>query len=117
MRDKPRRKRYLDDLLAVDMINSPDIAARLGELLIDNHFGSKHPEAQRPLTVVDQDDQWVVRGSRNKALGAEGLGPAKIIIRKKDGQILDMHIPYNMIPHPDVKEIVEKARKANQPPE
>ncbi|HLI13223.1 MAG TPA: NTF2 fold immunity protein [Alphaproteobacteria bacterium] len=109
--DKPRARNYIDRLLDTKMIDNADIASRLAELLITNHYGLAQMEAQRPYSVIDQEDQWVVTGSRNKDREDEGLGPAKIIIRKKDGKILDMHIPYVLHPHPDVRPILAHAQK------
>jgi hypothetical protein len=110
--DRPIIPDYLDKLIDTHMINNPDIARTLGELLISNHYSESHMELQKPFQVEDQGDQWVVRGNRNKDHAVDGLGPAKIVIRKKDGQILEMHIPYIMHPHPDVKPLLDRARKA-----
>ena len=114
VRNKPMERGYVYHTLNPHMVDNAELAQRISELPIANHYGAEHVQAQKPFSVDDQDDQWVVRGARNKDHRDEGFGPAKIIIRKKDGAILDMHIPCIMHPHPDVKPILDKLREAKQ---
>lgn len=112
-RRKPEAHNYLDEVLDTKIVNNACLAQTLGELLIANHYGSAHMEAQQPFSVTEGPGRWIVTGSRNQSGENEGLGAARIVIQKRDGKILEMHIPYILHPHPEVKPILKKVRKTN----
>ncbi|HEV2551476.1 MAG TPA: NTF2 fold immunity protein [Stellaceae bacterium] len=75
------------------VVGTAGIALRLGELYLEATQNTEELALQRPLTVEDQGDTWLVRGSRNRDLSQEGTGPFHMTVKKRDGQVLDIGIP------------------------
>jgi len=93
---------WLLKILKGGIVTNPEMALKIAELVIANVYSADDLEQQRPLTVSDQSDRWLVEGSYNKDRKIEGWGAAKVVIKKSDGQILEVYIPMVMLPHPDV---------------
>lgn len=84
----------LHELLKGGLVNNPEIATRIAELVIANAYGQEQLDKQRPLTATEQDDRWLIEGSYNRERAQEGPGAARISISKRDAQILELTIPY-----------------------
>lgn len=100
------------------IVATPEIARRLGELFLEATQTVAELERQRPLTVEDQGDTWLVRGSRNLAL-EEGPGPFHMTVKKRDGQVLDIGIPNVMKLTPEEEEALKATLRSTGylPPE
>ena len=66
------------------LINSSKMATELAEVYIRNIYGEKASKSQKPYIVTDSISEWTVEGKPPSALG----GNFKIILSKKDGQVL-----------------------------
>ena len=100
------------------IVATPEIARRLGELFLEATQTVEELERQRPLTVQDQGDTWLVRGSRNLTL-EEGPGPFHMTVKKRDGQVLDIGIPDVMKLTPEEEEALKATLRSTGylPPE
>ena len=98
---------WLLKVLKGGIVNKPEMALNIAELVITNVYSVADLEQQTPLTVSDESDRWVIEGSYNKDRKIEGWGAAKVVIKKSDGQILEVYIPMVMFPHPDVKKYLK----------
>ena len=74
------------------MIPNADVACRIGELLLEAHYGKSELDLQRPLTATDKGDYWQVDGSRSRDSADQGHGPFRLSIRKYDGRIIDINL-------------------------
>jgi hypothetical protein len=90
------------------VVNNADLALKIAELLVANAYGPEQLERQRPLSVEEQDDAWVVTGNYNKDRKIEGWGPARVAIKKRDAQITDLEVPYILPVPPEAGEIIER---------
>lgn len=85
------------------------LAAKIGELLCEAHFGKVELERQKPFTAVDKGTYWQVDGSRNRDRKRDGPGAFFLSIEKYDGRITDFGHWWNHHLHPSVARLV-KAR-------
>ena len=104
----------LHDIARGGIVNKPGLALRISELLIADIYGEEELEMQRPLEVEEKDDRWLITGSHNKDREVEGLGPAEVIMSKKDGRILSISMPRILKVPPEVKEIIKKGRSVGK---
>jgi len=74
---------YLRYAVSGGVVAKSELALKIAELLVEYDLGSETLTEQRPLTVDDAGDHWVILGS---------VTP-KVIVRisKRDGRILDFH--------------------------
>lgn len=56
------------------VIYDSELAKRLGELLLEAHYGKSELDRQRPLIVEDKGDCWRLEGSWNRDRKIEGNG-------------------------------------------
>ncbi len=82
----------------VGVVHTPELAVKLAEALIAGHFGDEQLACQRPMTVADQGDHWMVRGSYNRDHKVGGKAETVVKIRKSDGRVADLHM--NGVVHP-----------------
>jgi hypothetical protein len=92
------------------VVNNAQLALRIAELLCANAYGEDSLERQKPLSVSDLTDRWVITGSYNKGSSREGEGPLVISIMKRDGQVLEPYQNKIMFPPAEVKEMLRKPR-------
>jgi hypothetical protein len=92
-REDAQWRMYIAEWLKGGVIDSPEVARRFGELVLENFWGEEELALQRPLTVEDQGDTWFVQGSRNRDRSQEGTGAFHATIKKRDAQVLDLGIP------------------------
>lgn len=56
---------------------------------------------QLPLTVSDQGDCWLIRGSLNRDNASEGPGRFRLELQKCDAKVLDMGFEYVLKARPE----------------
>jgi hypothetical protein len=95
------------------IVNNGRVAIEIAELVTANMYGDDELKRQLPLEATEQDDCWVISGTHNKDRSHDGPGPVRVVIRKRDAQILDLVVPYVMHLPPEAKEILKK--KAPEP--
>jgi hypothetical protein len=83
------------------------LAQRLGEVLLEAHYGSEELERQRPLIATDKGDYWRVVGSWNRDRKIDGTGAFYASIKKFDGGVLDFGTDYIIHPPPDARRLIE----------
>jgi NTF2 fold immunity protein of polymorphic toxin system component len=93
------------------LIESAELAQRLGELLWEAHHGAAERQNQQPFTAVDKGDYWRVDGSRNRDRKVEGLGAFYMSVNKRDGCVTDFGSWYILHPPPEVQAIIEAAQR------
>jgi hypothetical protein len=81
--------RILDfiNLMSGGLINSAELAERIGEMLLSSHFGSEEIAGQLPLLAADRGDSWDIEGG--PAPKREAGGRFCMRIRKHDGQVTE----------------------------
>lgn len=70
------------------VIGNADLARRMAELLVADHYGATSLDRQRPLRVHDCGDSWRVEGSAKP--GRDGEGAFFLSLRKFDAQVVDI---------------------------
>jgi len=70
------------------LIFSADLAAKIGEVLCEAHYGDL--SRQMPLSVTDKETYWRVEGDWNRDGNLDGPGPFYISIEKDDGRIAEI---------------------------
>ena len=93
--------------ITLPLIRDPEIARRLGEVLLEAHYGQEEVVSQRPLIVTDKGDYWQVDGSFNRDRKTEGSGSFFMSVQKRDGRVTDIDVPYIYRPHPEAMAIIE----------
>jgi len=88
------------------------VATRLGELLLEAHYGASELERQRPLIAVDKGEYWRVEGSWNRDRKLEGIGSFFLSVRKHDGAVLDLGVWGVIHPHPDILPLLSARQPA-----
>ena len=78
----------LTSLARGGVVYSGDLAARIGELLCEAHYGDL--PRQMPLTVADKNAYWRVEGNWNRDAKAKGPGPFFVSINKYDGRVTEI---------------------------
>ena len=82
----------LQSILRGGVVNNPKIAKEIAALIIENTYGQDELARQTPLIVHDDQDRWIIEGSYNKEKKQEGDGPVVVIMKKRDAQIVDLHL-------------------------
>jgi hypothetical protein len=105
------------ELFQGGVIGTAEIARRFGELVLEHTQSKSGLQAQLPLTVEDQGDAWLVRGSRNRDHSQEGAGPFRMVVKKRDAQVIDVAVYYVVKIAAEDQELFREAfRKAGRPP-
>ncbi len=104
----------LHEALRGGLVTTPELAVKLAELLLVSAYDEQRLEQQKPLIATDQGDRWLIEGSYNKDGKIEGIGPAKIIMLKRNAQVLYLAIPRVMHLSPEMKEYVKQAQERNR---
>jgi hypothetical protein len=91
-----------------------NVARALGEVLLEQHYGSQELARQRPLLVADKEDHWRVEGGWNRDHKLEGAGPFFLSMYKYDGRVVDIGQITVLHPHPDVTKIIEEHRPRDE---
>lgn len=105
--DLPSRIVELIKMARGGVIYDSKVATRLGELLLEVHYGQSELDRQRPLLVEDKGDYWRVEGSWNRDRKIEGNGAFFLSVKKFDGCVTDLGVWGIVHPHPSVKGIIE----------
>ncbi len=74
---------------------SKEIALKVGEMVILRVFGEEDYRTQIPLSVEEQKDRWIIRGTRNaeehpEAPGVARRGAVELSILKRNCQIIKL---------------------------
>lgn len=96
------------------IIYDSELARRLGELLLEAHYGKAELARQQPLLVEDKGDAWRVEGSWNRDQKSEGAGAFYLSIGKVDGRVLDIGVWAIIHPHPSVRPLIEAHLRRKQ---
>jgi hypothetical protein len=85
---------YVRSILGDNIVNSPDLARKIAALLLEYNYSSQQVFEQEPLIVKDFADRWEIWGTPRSNDGKKkpDTGVAKVVIRKKDGLILELTI-------------------------
>jgi len=105
--DLPSRTLEIVKMARGGVIYDAPLAIRLGELLLEMHYGRSELDRQRPLTAEDKGDYWRVEGSWNRDRKIEGSGAFYLSVRKSDGFVTDLGIWAIVHPHHSVRAIIE----------
>ncbi|MDA8230774.1 MAG: NTF2 fold immunity protein [Magnetospirillum sp.] len=97
------------------IINRPDFAVKLAEVIVAEVWGKDMLAMQKPLVAADDGDRWVVRGSIESEGRAGEHGRVKVVLKKFDGQIMDLFLPHFYEGAPEVEDIVREHYKKNPP--
>ena len=73
------------------------IAVEIARLVLVKEHGEDELKRQLPLSVIAEDDTWVVRGSRPKAANTLD-GPLEVRISQFTGQIFSCCFLFDMAP-------------------
>lgn len=95
----------LQEMLNGGIINKPELAVGISELIIANAYGREELVLQRPLSATDLDNQWLIEGNTNRTQISDGRGPIRILMRKTDAAILDVRLPLIMSTSPNSTDI------------
>ena len=102
---------YLRGLLGRHVVGSAELAREIAELLIAGSYGEEEVARQRPFTVEDAGDRWIVKGSykadkENVPYGQLYSGIAILIVKKRDCQVLQLAIPGHIKFSPEDAEVL-----------
>jgi hypothetical protein len=98
-----------------DLIANPAVAEKFALAILGNTAGEAELRRQLPLTVSDNAQTWVVKGSGNAARAHDGPGPFTLELQKANGRVLDMWFEWVLAIPPDVRTILrDSARKPNR---
>lgn len=92
-------------------LSSATAAEKFAAVLAESAGNPEEVDRQRPFVVTDRGDNWLVRGSLNADRAIEGPGPFHLEVRKRDAKVLDMSNEWVMHTPPEVREILEAAKK------
>ncbi len=73
------------------VVNKPEVAVKLAEVLITRFYGEEEVTAQKPLQATVKDDRWIIEGSQKKDRLQPTSGPVTLILSKIDAQVLGVH--------------------------
>ena len=76
-----------------NLVDEPELARRMADLLFVQHFGEKQMEVERPYDVRLVGDNWEVKGVLPKAPPGYIVagGTAHVLINKRTGCISDFY--------------------------
>ena len=100
----------LHDITRGGIVNNPTTALKISEILIEDIYGEDELLMQRPFKVEDKGDRWLIIGTPDRSKEIEGPGPARVIINKKDGRIIDIIGTVPIKPAPELRDIMNKNR-------
>lgn len=72
------------------VIGNADLARRMAELLVADHYGAASLDRQRPLRVYDRGDSWRVEGRADPDRDRTGEGAFFLSLRKFDARVVDI---------------------------
>lgn len=89
------------------VIYDAEVARKIGEILLEAHYGKEEFERQRPLVVEDKASYWRVEGSWNRDQKIEGNGAFFLSITRYDLRVLDIGMLMILHTPPDVQAYLE----------
>ncbi len=96
---------YIMKTIRGGLVTKAESALKLAEILIADANDAAYLESERPLTVTEQADRWVVAGRADDDDEVTGRRPVSISIAKNDAKILDFKIQALTLPHSVVSKI------------
>ncbi len=88
--DAPSTTVMLIQMTRGGVIFNAELARKIGENLLESHYGDGELNRQRPLIVTDKGDHWRVEGSWNHDQKIPGAGAFFLSIQKSDGRVIDL---------------------------
>jgi len=88
--DAPSTTVMLVQMARGGIVFDGELARKIGENLLEAHYGAEELGRQRPLHVMDRGDHWRVEGSWNRDQKIPGLGAFFLSIQKSDGRVIDL---------------------------
>jgi hypothetical protein len=80
----------LNEINRGGVINSPDLARKMAELIQEDTEGSAAVERSRPYSVEDVGTAWHVKANPTAIGDWEDESPWEIIIQKRDARVLSL---------------------------
>lgn len=77
---------------------SRETALEFAKMLLADRFGAEEVQLQAPLTIHEENDTWIIRGSREpdwrdgRPIGILRHGKAEVVISQFDGRILKLTV-------------------------
>ncbi len=84
---------YVRGIINGGLILQSEMAIKLAEVFLCYTYSEQHLEQQRPLVATERNEKWYIEGSYNKVKNVGDLGPALVILEKKNGRVLECAIP------------------------
>jgi hypothetical protein len=97
------------------IIYDAEVARKIGEVLLEAHYGKNELERQRPLIIEDKGAYWRVEGSWNRDQKLEGQGSFFLSVAKYDGRVLDIGMWGIVHPDPSVKALLDSYLHQQKP--
>lgn len=92
-----------------------ELARRLGELLLEAHYGKAQLERQQPLMVIDKGEYWQLGGSWNRDRKIAGHGAFFMSVQKFDGRVSEIGVWAIARPNPPVQPVTEAQLRQRDP--
>jgi hypothetical protein len=89
-------------------------AARKFAMLILKSVDPDGANDQLPLTAHDQGNTWLIQGSLNCNRAAEGPGPFKLEVQKRDAKVVDIGFEWVLKVPPEVRAALRRARPEHE---
>lgn len=96
------------------LVFSADMAARLGEVLCEAHYGKEEVERQKPLVAEDKGTWWRVEGSYNRERKIEGKASFFLSIEKDEGRIVEIGLWYALPTHPLASQFIDEMKRGKK---
>lgn len=108
---KPSPIMFLHHVINGGIVNNAEMALKIATIILENHYRASAVERQKPLSIRDLSDRWVIEGNADRARKPYDDGIARIVIFKEDGRILDAAIPTTFPAPPELAEKLKKMGK------
>lgn len=110
---KPSPIMFLHHVINGGIVNNAEMALKIATIILENHYGADAAERQKPLSVRDLSDRWVIEGNANRPRKPYDRGIARVEILKEDGRVLDAAIPTTFPAPPELAEKLKKMKEGD----
>jgi len=94
-------------------VETPGLAKTFAMLVLRS-ASQEGVNEQLPLSVSDQGDTWLVQGSLNRDRAAEGPGPFKLEVQKRDAKVVDIGFEWVLKVPPEVQAAIGRALRERE---
>jgi len=94
-----------------DLLADATIAEEFTAAICEETYGEARSQGELPWRAEDKGKTWLVRGSHNKDGAVEGIGPFRILVRKRDARVLDIRFEYFRRTPPEVQALLRAVMK------